>query len=77
MVTYNSDNRRPRTFEITVDGRRVAQESHPKGSVSEFFDVEYKLPADLVAGKQTITVRFAATGGNEVAPVFGIRSVRA
>jgi hypothetical protein len=44
--------------------------------VSRFFDVEYPLPADLVQGKQKITVRFEATGGNEVAPVFGVRLVR-
>jgi len=76
VVTYNSDNRRARTFEVSVDGRRIAQESHPQGSVSKFFDVEYRLPAEIVADKSTITVRFQATGGNDVATVFAIRSIR-
>ena len=76
VVTYNSDNRRPRTFEISVDGRRIARESHPQGSASRFFDVEYRLPAETVADKSKITVRFQATGGNDVATVFGIRSIR-
>jgi uncharacterized protein len=76
VITYNSDNRRARSFEIGIDGRRLAEESQPQGSVSRFFDVEYKLPPDLVAGKSTITVKFQATGGNETAPVFGVRLVR-
>jgi uncharacterized protein len=42
-----------------------------------FFDVEYKLPTELVKGKQKVTVRFQATGGNEIAAVYGIRTVRA
>jgi hypothetical protein len=29
-----------------------------------------------VQGKQKITVRFEATGGNEVAPVFAVRLIR-
>jgi hypothetical protein len=76
VVTYNRDNRRPRTFEISVDGRRLAEESQPQSSVSRFFDVEYKLPADLVAGKSSVTVTFQATNGNDVAPVFGVRVVK-
>ncbi|MGH9314915.1 MAG: beta-L-arabinofuranosidase domain-containing protein [Vicinamibacterales bacterium] len=76
FVTYNSDNRRPRTFEILVDGRRVGEQRIDQSSVSRFFDVEYPIPADLVQGKQKLTVRFQATGGNEVAPVFGVRLIR-
>jgi DUF1680 family protein len=76
VVTYNSDNRRPRSFDILVEGRKVGEQRIGQGSVSRFFDVEYPLPADLVQGKQKLTVRFEATGGNEVAPVFGVRLVR-
>ena len=76
MVTYNSDNRRARTFEISVDGQRLAEVSQPQSSVSRFFDAEYQLPPDAVAGKSTIVVRFQATGGNEVATVFGVRVIR-
>jgi hypothetical protein len=76
VATYNSDNRRPRSFEILVDGRKVGDERFDQSSVPRFFDVEYPLPADLVQGKQKLTVRFQATGGNEVAPVFGVRVIR-
>jgi DUF1680 family protein len=76
VVTYNSDNRRQRSFEILVEGRKVGEQRIDQGSMSRFFDVEYPLPADLVQGKQKLTVRFQATGGNEVAPVFGVRLIR-
>jgi hypothetical protein len=76
VVTYNTDNRQPRSFDIVVDGRRVADQAFPRSSVSKFVDLEYRLPDDLVRGKTAITVRFDATGGLEVAPVFAVRTVR-
>jgi DUF1680 family protein len=76
VVTYNTDNRRTRSFEILVDGRRVGEQKLDQTSASRFFDVEYSLPADLVQGKQKLTVRFQATAGNEVAAVFGVRLMR-
>jgi DUF1680 family protein len=76
VVTYNTDNRRARSFEILVDGRRLAEVAMPKSSVSTFVDVEYALAATRTAGTApTMTVRFSATGGNEIAPVFALRLV--
>ena len=76
VVTYHSDNRRPRTFNILVDGTRVGEQTVPQSAVSRFFDVEYPVPAAAVAGKEKVTVRFEATNGNEIAAVFGLRMVR-
>ncbi len=76
VVTYNSDTRQTRTFEILVDGQRVGEQTIARGSVSRFFDVEYSIPADLSRGKEKVAVRFQATNGNETAPVFGIRVIR-
>jgi hypothetical protein len=45
--------------------------------VPHFFDVEYKIPPELVQNKQKVTVRFQATQGNEIAAVFGVRMIRA
>lgn len=77
VVTYNSDNRRARSFEILADGQRIGAETLPQSSVAKFYDVRYSLPPGLGAAKKTITVRFQATSGNEIAPVFAIRTVRA
>jgi uncharacterized protein len=77
VVTYNSDTRQTRSFELLADGQRVGQQTIERSSVSRFFDVEYALDPQLLRGKDTIAVRFQAAVGSEVAPVFGIRTVRA
>ena len=76
VVTFNTDNRRARDFEVLVDGQRIGVESFPFNSASRFFDREYALPPAIVAARQRITVRFQATGTNEVAPVYALRLVR-
>jgi len=77
VVTYNSDEWRRRTFEILVDGRRLKEQTVAKRGPMRFFDVECAVPAELVKGKQKVTVRFQSTGGNEIAAVYGIRMIRA
>jgi DUF1680 family protein len=76
IVTYNSDNRRERTFDVLVDDTRIASETMAKSSVARFIDVSYALPQDLVRGKRAIAMRFQATHGNDTAVVFGIRLAR-
>lgn len=76
VVTYNSDNRRARTFDILVDDIRIGNGVMPQTSVAKFIDMHYRVPPPLTAGRKTITVRFVATGGNEVAAVFAIRTIR-
>ena len=76
VVTYHSDSRRPRTFDILVDGQPLAQEQFEIASDNRFLDREYPLPAAAVSAKQKVTVRFQATGGNDIAAVFGLRVIR-
>jgi len=76
VVTYFQDEWRRRTFDILVDGEKVAEQVVERGGVPHFFEVQYAIPAGLVAGRKTVTVRFQATGGNETAAVFGIRLIR-
>jgi hypothetical protein len=77
VVTYCSDEWRKRTFDVLTDSHRVGQQTIEKGGPPRFFDVEYALPAELVRNKTNVTVRFQATGSNEIAAVFGIRMIRA
>jgi hypothetical protein len=78
VATYYSDEWRPRTFEILLDGKRIAEQTVEKdGNDPHFFDTEYAVPAGLAQGKQKVTVRFQATHGNEIAAVFGLRMARA
>jgi uncharacterized protein len=77
VVTYHTDQPRPRSFEILVGGERVAEQTLPGSGAARFLDVEYPLPPSLVEGRQKVTVRFQATQSREIAPVFGVRVVRA
>jgi len=80
IVTYSRGEEQDRAFEIHVDGARIAEQAVERRSPQErsgFFDVEYKIPAEAVQGKQKVTVRFQAVGGSEIAAVYGIRMIRA
>ncbi len=77
VATYNSDEWRPRTFDILLDGQRLASQEVERQLPARFYDVEYDIPAERVQGKKKVTVRFEATGGNEIAAIFGIRIIRA
>jgi hypothetical protein len=81
VVTLNPEERAKRTFDVMVEGQKIGEgaiDRFPPGSpTGRFYDVDYKIPAELVKDKQKVTVRFQATGGNETATVFGVRIVRA
>ena len=79
VVTYSNDGRRKGTFDVLVGGKKVGEQAVERRSPEQevrFFDVEYALPAELVQGKQKVTVRFEAASGNEISAVFGIRTIR-
>ncbi len=81
VVTFYTDERAKRSMEIFVDGQRVgertAERTTPGGPTGNFFDVDYKLPAELLKDKKKVTVKFQATGENETPTVFAVRTVRA
>ncbi|HEY6330994.1 MAG TPA: beta-L-arabinofuranosidase domain-containing protein, partial [Blastocatellia bacterium] len=73
--TYRGSEGRPRSFDVLVDGHKVATESlqnHP----AEFFDFEYPLPPDLTKGKEEITVRFQSKPDVITGSVFDVRTVQ-
>jgi hypothetical protein len=63
-------------FQILVDGTEIARfQSNP--SVTGFYDAQYAIPPSLVSGKTKATVRFEALPSGRIAPVFGVRVIRA
>ena len=78
IATYYSGDRRglPAEFTVLVDGQVVAQQSLRLGDPPRFFDVAYSLPAALLKGKRSVTVRFQAVAGSRIASVFGVRLIR-
>ncbi len=80
LVTFSNDARRSGSFNVLVEGQKVGTQTTDHRSPEQdirFFDVEYPVPAELVAGKQKITVRFEAAPGSDIPGVFGIRMIRA
>lgn len=78
VVTYFSEDRRatPASFDILVDGVKVASQDVTRTEPRRFYDVEYAVPAELVRGKELVTVRFQAHQGSQIATVFGVRMIR-
>ena len=65
---------------IPVSGWIKEQTIEPNGpgsAAGKFFDVEYKIPVEIVGGKTKITLRFSAKSGSEIAAVYGVRLIRA
>src|SRR5262249_47190687 len=78
VVTYHNDLGLPvlANFSIQVDGSPLARYA-PNRSATDFWDETYPLAASVVNGKNTVTVRFQADTDGRIAPVYGIRTVRA
>jgi uncharacterized protein len=76
MVTYwGSDV--GRVFDVIVDGKKIATQKLEQNRPEQFYDEIYPVPADLLKGKEKITVRFQGQGGSTAGGVFGCRVVRA
>ena len=79
-VTYGGDRWRTSALDILVEGKKIGDHSEPHLSPDQekhFVDVSYAIPAELLAGKSKVTVRFQATEGKELGGIFGVRTVRA
>ena len=79
LVTFSNENAGPTACDVLIDGRKVGEQTGARRSPEQptrFFDVEYRIPADLVASKTKVTVRFEASGGRPTPSVYGIRIVR-
>jgi DUF1680 family protein len=66
-----------RTFDILVDGQKVATQSLLNNKPGQFWDASYALPREVTDNKKTVTVKFAARQGNFAGGLFGFRVARA
>ncbi|HEY3430602.1 MAG TPA: DUF6805 domain-containing protein, partial [Cyclobacteriaceae bacterium] len=74
--TYWGMDNRGRTFDILVDGEKIATENLNNFKESKFYDIEYRIPSSLTEGKTSITIKFQAKPGNQAGPVYGVRLVK-
>jgi DUF1680 family protein len=79
VVTYLNDLGLPPAtgnFDVLVDGTSIAR-FEPNASAAGFYDARYPVPPDLVRGKSKVTISFQASPNGRIAPIFGVRTIRA
>jgi DUF1680 family protein len=75
VCTYRGGEGQRRAFDVLVDGVKIASETlayHP----AELMDREYEVPAALLGGKRTITVRLEPHANARTGGVVEIRTVQ-
>ncbi len=75
--TYWGSDVGQRTFDILIDGTKIAQQELANDNPGQFFDVSYTIPQHLTQGKASVTVRFQALPDNLAGGLFGCRLLRA
>jgi len=77
LCTYWGMDNRGRTFDILVDGVKIATEDLNKYKASRFYEITYPIPAELTKGKEKVTITFQPASNNSVGPIYGtIRLIR-
>ena len=60
-----------RVFDIIINGKVIATQLLNQDKPGQFYDVEYPIPADLLAGHDKVTVRFVPKLGSIAGGFFG------
>ncbi len=68
--SYWGGKKEPWTFDILVDGTKIAAETVDQAQTDRFFDVEYPIPPELTRGKSSVVVKFAAVPGQTATGAF-------
>lgn len=74
LLTYIGDDK-DRKFDILIDGVKIATEEWKGGKTGKFYDVEYKIPDELIKGKEILTVRIEANYSKTAGRIFGARII--
>jgi hypothetical protein len=65
-----------KTFDIFVDGEKIATENISNKKEGQFINIKYDIPDRLTLGKRKVTIKFKAHEGNMAGPVFGVRIIK-
>ncbi|MBN2409743.1 MAG: glycoside hydrolase family 127 protein [Candidatus Aminicenantes bacterium] len=65
-----------RTFDILIDGTKIATQTVNVNFPGDFFDVEYKIQPEIVRGKEKVSVRFQAPEKGTAGGLFGVVMLR-
>ena len=76
IVTYWGSETGARTFDVSMDGHKLATQSLHQNLPGKFWDRVYSLPVAAMSGKTKATITFKAHPGNYAGGVFGVRVAR-
>ena len=65
-----------RTFDILVDGTRIATQTLAENKPGAFFDVAYEIPTELTEGKDSVVVRFAAHADSTAGGLYSCATLK-
>ena len=72
-VKYWGSDLEKRSFDILVDGVKIANVGNTKKRMDKFTEITYTIARELTNGKKTVTIRFAADGSDSVTgAIFGV-----
>jgi hypothetical protein len=75
VTSWGSDSGN-RVFDVLVENEKLATQRLEGNQPDKFFDVAYAIPPALLAGKETVNVRFQAHPGATAGGVFGARMLK-
>ncbi|MBQ7190830.1 MAG: glycoside hydrolase family 127 protein [Kiritimatiellae bacterium] len=76
VAKYLARERGKRMFDVLVDGKMVRTENLVDNKRSGFVFTETAIPAEILAGKKSVEIRFVPKPGNTAGGLFGLWLVR-
>lgn len=64
-----------KTFDILVDGHKIATENISGKKDGAFIDVQYNIPQNLIKDKETVTIKLDPHTGHRAGPFFYARTI--
>ena len=65
-----------KTFDILVNGEKIATENISGKKDGSFIDIQYGIPDELTVSESKITVKFDPHVGHRAGPVFSVRMIK-
>lgn len=75
VFTYWGGYSGGKTFDILVEGKKVATENITHKAPGKFIDVQYDIPVELTKDKSLMKIKIAPHEGNRGGPIFIVRSI--
>jgi hypothetical protein len=77
MVRYWGAEWGSHKFEIYIDDKKLATEDNTgKWNQSQFKEIMYPIPDEMVKDKEKVRVKFVALDGSSAGPVYYVRLVK-